>query len=438
MIYQHKGIALIYVLAITCIVALIISVMMSQFMLQRHSIKSEILEVRNFYLAEAGVKKALYYLGEEKGIDWRTGTYVADQPITDSVFWQKNDKVEISALDDAGYISITSTVKGKNSKSIAVTAAGIMPQELCYSLYLVSDKPLILREGSKLKGRVRLNHEPIFQGGSIDAVLETNQSFQLPPALTGSFSSSISYYKYLLSSPKIFEKELFSPQSFSPEKPITAKSIFVNDLVLIENNNHDSIWLAGNNQTIVSTAEVQISGTTTMNNVTIIAVGPIRILDNAQIRSSKLYSETAIEVREDAAFSGVLIAPEIIVSEKAKILYPSNLYCGPPFDHGRISINSDSTFWGNIINLCTSNKSRTVIDHNTEIEGLVYSYALVTLKGTVSGHMFCKGFHESAADTSNTNILSGVIKSSSNPKLITIPFLFSEITEFKVIKWQEL
>lgn len=438
MIDQNRGIALIYVLAITCIVALLIGVMMSQYMLQRHSIKSEILEVQNFYTAESGVKKALYYLEGEKGINWRTGTYVADQPITDSVFWQRNDEVALSVLDDCGFIAIKSRIKKKPTKSIQVTIAGIIPQALNYSLNVVSDKPIILKEGSKIKGRARLNHEPMFQGGSIDAVLETNQSFQLPPALPGSFSNTISYFKYLLSSPKLFDKELFSPQVFSPEKPLPAKCIFVNDLVLIENKDHDSLWIAGSNQTIVSTAEVQVSGATAMNNATIIAVGPIRILDNAHIKSSKIYSETAIEVRESSSFSGVLIAPEIIISEKTQVINPSNIYCGPPFDHGRIRISSDSLFWGNVINLCSSSKSSTVIDHNAKIEGFVYSFAPVTLRGTVSGYLLCKGFYESVTDTANTNILSGVIESSSAPELISIPFLFSEINEFKVIKWQEL
>lgn len=437
MIRNQRGIALIYVLAITCIVSLLIGIMMSRYMLQQRSIRSSIQKIQNFYTAESGVRKAFYYLRKEKGISWRTGTLVAHKPIKDTVFWQRGDEVELSVLDDCGYIRIKSQVKQKPSKSIEVIAAGILPEALKYTLHVVSENPLILKQGSKIKGRVRLNHEPIFRGGSIDAILETNPSLKLPSALTTPFSNSIGYFRYLLSSPKSFETELFSPQVFSPERPLPGKKVFVNDVVLIENRSRDSRWHAGNHLTIVSTAEVQISGASMMNDVTIIAIGPIKILDNAHVKASKLYSETAIEVREEAIFSGVLIAPEISVAEKANISNPTTLYCGPPFNNGRINLASDSVVYGNVINLCTGKKSKIVINHNAEIEGFVYSLAPVTLQGTLNGFLFCNGFDESTADTTNTNILSGVIKPPADPELLSVPLLFSEIKEFRIIKWQE-
>ncbi|GAI07396.1 unnamed protein product, partial [marine sediment metagenome] len=60
---------------------------MHQYILQRHSIRSTIQKIQNFYTAEAGIKKALYYIKEEKGINWRTGTLLANEPIKDTIFW---------------------------------------------------------------------------------------------------------------------------------------------------------------------------------------------------------------------------------------------------------------------------------------------------------------------------------------------------------------
>lgn len=437
MIKSHKGIALIYVIAITCIVSLLIGVMMYQYILQRHSIRSTIQKIQNFYTAESGIKKALYYIKEEKGINWRTGTVLANEPIKDTIFWQKDDEVEISVLDYCGYLKIKSQAKKKPQKTIEVIAAGILPENLKYNLILKSSNPLILKQGSKLKGKIRVNLEPIFQGGSIDAILETNPSVQLPNVETEPFKNSIAFFRHLLSSPKEFDAELFSPQVFSPERPILQKNIFVNDAVLIENRDLDSMWHAGDNLFIASTAEVQISGSAMLNNITITAIGPIKILDKAQVKASRIYSETQIELREQSSFSGVLIAPDIKIAEKAVITNPSTIYCGPPFKKGCIIVNNQNMIYCSIINLCTGGKSKIEINENAEIEGIIYSEAPVTLKGKLNGFLSCNGFYEDTGDTTNTNIISGIINPPINPELLSVPLIFPDINEFKIIKWQE-
>jgi hypothetical protein len=434
MIKSHKGIALIYVIAITCIVSLLIGVMMYQYILQRHSIRSTIQKIQSFYTAEAGIKKALYYIKEEKGINWRTGTVLANEPIKDTIFWQKDDEVEISVLDHCGYLKIKSQVKKKPLKSIEVIAAGILPEKLKYNLILKSTKPLILKQGSKLKGKIRVNLEPKFQGGSIEAILETNPSLQLPKVEPAPFKNSIAFFRHLLSSPEEFDAELFSPQVFSPENPILQKKVFVNDAVLIENRDLDSIWHAGDNLFIASTAEVQISGSAMLNNITIMAIGPIKILDKAQVKASRIYSETQIELREQSSFSGVLIAPDIKIAEKAVITNPSTIYCGPK--KGHLIIDSKNIIYCNIINLCVGGKSKIEINENAEIEGIIYSRAPVTLKGKLNGFLSCNGFHEETGDT-NTNVISGIINPPKYPELLSVPLIFPDINEFKIIKWQE-
>lgn len=438
---SHRGIAMIYVIAITGIISLTIGIMITQYVMHVHSIRSSIQKTQSFYTAEAGIKKALYYLTEdpEKGFEWRTGDHFNDEPITEKVFYNRNDEVEISVLDDCGYLRIKSRTKNKPGKLIETLIAGLVPNSMKNNLYVVSTKPLILNSGSWIKGTVKLNREPVFHGGSIDAILETNSSLSLTPVLNKTFVNSIHYFRYLLSTPGIFNAELYAPQVFSPENPFKTRTLFVNDAVLIENRNYDSLWYAGNNLTIASTADVQISGLTSMSNITIIAIGSVKILDNARVKSSRIYSETGIELREEAEFTGVLIAPEIKIAEKARLYESTILYCGSPLKRGKMIFRNELPCFCNIINLCTGKDSHVEISRCAKIEGFVYSRAPITHLGEISGFVFCNGFFEDpiTQDTTNKNIVSGIIKPPDSLRSFLIPVVFQEIEDFKILKWQE-
>ncbi len=438
---ESKGYALLIVITVTFVVSLFIGLMVSQYIYQRHSIKSSIQKIQSFYTAEAGIKKAFYYLKEdpEKGIGWRTGNLIVDNPLKEEIFYHQNNEVEISVVDDCGYLRIKSRAIGKFPKTIEIISAGIFPDELQSNLCLISSKPLVLGAGSQLKGRIKLNQEPIYRGGSIDGMLETNSSLSLPVVLTEPFKNSIKYFRYLLSHPENFDRELFSPQVFSPQRPFRAKKIFVNDAVLIENKNFDSLWCAGDNLILASTAEIQISGATKISNSTIVAVGPVRILDKAVLNSTKIYSETSIELREEAKFSGILIAPEIKVSEKAQIFNSSLIYCGVPFKDGKIVFNNELPICCTIINLCQGKNSLIEISSKSEIEGFIYTLAPIKHLGKISGFVYCQGFYNPpiTEDTTNTNVLSGVIQPMPAPEYFTIPLIFQEIKDFKIIQWHE-
>lgn len=438
---DSRGIAMIFVIVITGIVSLIIGIMMTQYITHTHSIKSSVQKIQSYYTAEAGIKKAFHYLKEdkEKGIVWRTGDLIQDVPIKEKVFYNRDDEVEISVIDDCGYLRIKSQIKGNPRKLIEMLAAGVVPDNLRNNLYLVSSKPLILNSGSQLNGLIKLNHEPIFHGGGIDGLLETNNSLSLPPFLKKTFTNSINYFRYLLSTPDLFTAELFAPQIFSPANPLPVRKFFVNDAVLIENRNYDSLWHAGNNLIIASTADVQISGYTKMNNALIIAIGSVKILDKSEVKSSKIYSETSIELREEAEFSGILIAPEIKIAEKARVFSPAIIYCGAPFKHGKMIFNNELPVYCNIVNLCSDKNSLIEISECAKIEGFIYSYAEITLRGEISGFVYSRGFREKPVtqDTTNTNIISGIIKPADSLNAFFIPVVFQDIKDFKIIQWQE-
>ncbi len=433
-----KGIGMIFVIAITGVVSLIVGLMMSKYITHTRSIRTLKQKIQSFYTAEAGIKKAFYYLkeDEEKGIEWRTGSIIQNIPIKQKIFYDKNDEVSISVVDDCGFLRIRSQTVGGPRKAVEVLVVGIVPDNLKNNLYLVSSKPLILNSGSSLKGKIKLNHEPIFQGGSIDGVLETNSSLSLPPLITKTFTNSINYFRYLLSTPDNFAVELFAPQIVSPEQPLPAREVFVNDVVLIENSNYDTIWNAGSNVKIASTADVQISGSTKINDACIVAIGSVKILDNACVKSSKIYSESSIELRKDATFSGVLIAPEIEIAERAQLFEPTIIYGGLPFKRCKMIFSNRLPIYCNIINLCTA-KSFVEITENTQIEGFVYSHAPIVLKGEINGFVYCQSFQESpvtGGDTTNNNIICGTIRPPDSAKSISIPVVSADVRDFKVIK----
>ena len=432
---------MIYVIAVTGIVSLIIGIMITQYLMHTYSIRSSIQEVQDFYTAEAGIKKALYYLTSdpEKGFEWRTGDCFEDEPIIEKVFYDLNDEVNISVLDDCGYLKIISRTKKTPGKRIEILVSGVIPSNLENNLFVVAQKPLVLDSGSWIKGLIKLNREPVFQGGSIDGILEINNTLSLTPFLTKTFVNSIHYFRYLLSTPGFFTSELFAPQVFSPEYPLKAKKLFVNDAVLVENTNYDSLWHAGDNLIIASTADVQLSGLTEMSDITILAIGTVKFLDKVRIKSSRIYSETGIVVAEEAEFTGVFIAPEIKIIEKAKLSEPSILYCGSPFKRGTVIFDSELPCFCSVINLCTDEGSSIEISERSKLEGFVYSRAPVTHRGEISGFVYCNGFFEDpiTQDTTNTNIISGIIKPPDSVKAFLIPMVFPDIDDFSILNWQE-
>jgi hypothetical protein len=439
--HQAKGIAMITVIAITGLMTLLISLMMIQHFMRRSAIKSAIHNVQNFYTAESGIKKAFYYLtkDETKGIQWRTGDLFSDSPLEENIFYNRNDRVEISVIDDCGCLRITSRVKANPPKLVEIVAAGEVPDNLKCNLQLVASKPLILASGSHVSGRVRVNQELIFQGGSIDAVIENSSSLSMPSVLTKPFGNAIQYFRHLLSDPGSFGCELFSPQIFSMQRPFLSQGIFVNDMVLIENRSTDSTWHVADGLTIASTGEVQISGKTRMNHATIVAIGPVKVMDQSEIKTSKIYSETSVELRDQASFSGVLIAPEIRISDKARLLYSTLLYSGSPFKDGRMSMDSEAPIYCTIFNLSGGKNSLLEISLRTKVTGFIYARAPITLRGEVEGCVLCQGFHENPVtpDTTNTNIISGTIRPAQSAVSLFLPVVFSEINDFRILEWVE-
>ncbi len=426
----NRGAALIYVITVSFIASIVISLMVSRYLYQCYSIRNEFRAIQNSYTAESGIKLALHKL-KEKNFLWRTGTLNNDIPIIERPFWGKDDRVRISVVDYFGYLKIECEALSLPKKSASVIIAGQIPESLRYNLMLASEKPLVLDPESKIVGRIKLNQSPQYRGGAINAILETEPGLRLPEPIVGSFKNSIIYLKNLLSSPGRFSIELFSPQVFSPENQLPQNMVFVNDAVLIENKSSCALWSTGG-ITLAATAMVQISGYTSLNGVIIAAVGPINVLGDVRISNSILYSESAIKITGQATISGVFIAPNIEISQSSRLVEPALLYAGPPFSRGVIMVASEEPIQCSILNLCTGN---LIIKEPAEVMGFIYSRAPVSLEGRFRGFLYCQGFYEPSSDTTNTNILLGTIEPPDYD--CSIPIIFSEIKKFRPLLWTD-
>lgn len=438
---HSKGAAMLYVIVFIMLVSLLIGLMTTQYITHRRSLYTAKRKIQDLYTVEAGVKKALWYLSgnTDKGITWRTGTVLQDTPIIEKVFFALDEQVRLSVLDDCGFVRITSETFYRPGAKMEVTIGSHVPEAFRTNLYITAPKPLILQTGSYVRGMVKVNKTPLFRGGGIEGVIETDESLSLPPILTQSFTQSIAMFQYWLTSPHVIDRELFSPQVFSPENPLPCGSLYVNDAVLVENQDMDSIWTAGNHNMIISTADIQISGYTRLDNVCLLAYGSVSLLDSVQVIGSRIYSEAGIHLGHNVRYSGVLMAPQITVTDHARVIEPSLLYCGGTFKSGMIVLSSNIPQYCTIINLCSDKDSRIEIPYGSTVNGFVYSKTPIMHRGTINGYVFCNGFYEETTyeDTTNHNILSGVINPPEDDQSLTIPLLFHETSDFRIIKWHE-
>ena len=431
---------MLYVILVIGLIALIASIMMTQYLSRLQSIKRTVLTLQSRYNAEAGIKKVLYLMFNDVNYSplWRTGDLIEDCPVKVGLYHDQADSNLISVVDQCGYIKIKSSTLSGQRKTVEAVFAGCLAENQQVNLYCASTIPLTLSAGSQAKGLIKLKQSPVFQGGSLEGILETNEGLNPMPINTTGLSTAIRYFKYLISSPIIFNTELHSPQVFTPENRIPGTKVFINDAVLIENRNQDSVWHVGIGITLVSTAEIQVSGNTLMSNALLTGVGSIRLLDQAVLDNSMIYSEESIELGDSSVFSGVLIAPQIKISDHARLKDHALVYCGAPFENGCFYVAGTETLSANMINNCAGKKSIIDIGTFSLVQGMVYSQTVISLRGVIQGYVFARNFCErfEPEDTTSRNILCGRIMPLEHAD-IPIPIVFSDIKRLKMRSWQE-
>lgn len=404
------------------------------------------------YTAEAGITKALWYLAGNggKNVGWRTQGGVEDNPVEESPFLNRNDKCEISVADRGGYLLIVTQGKsGKASKRIEASLGVEIPQNFNLALYVWSSDSLILTPGSAVRGGVLSGGPVKYSGGSVEGNVRQGA---LPTFQSLAFDRTITRFHEILSNPYKATKELFSPQVFDgsgkAEFPSGRGVFFVNDAVLFQGGTLDSPLVFEGRGTLVSTAEIQISGDVALSGLTLISSGPIKVLERAKLTDCLLYSETSVTIQEDAAFQGQIVSlQDISVTDKAVVRYPSVLYSSGVLQgktaKGTISISGDAVVNGVVISHSQTslpeNEVGMDLDERAIVNGLVYAMNRARIRGRVNGIAMARTLWEEPyyPDTLNHNLLKGTVDRTQLPPDIALPQGFSDKPIFKILAWKE-
>jgi predicted acyltransferase (DUF342 family) len=273
----------------------------------------------------------------------------------------------------------------------------------------------------------------------------------LPPFSSLSFDRVITRLHDLLSNPYKASKELFSRQVFEEDKPLgipTNGVLFVNDIVLFQGGGLGSNPVFKGPGTIVSTAEIQVSGDVSLESMILIASGPIKVMDRAKLTDCILYSETAVSLSGDANFQGQIISPQDItlgdrvVARYPSVLYSSGVQIGKLYK-GKITIQDEATVNGTVIShsqgSIAGNDIILELDERATVNGVVYAMNRASIRGRVNGVLIAGTLYEDPVypDTLNHNILKGVINRALLPQGFLLPLGFSIKPNLQVMVWKD-
>lgn len=404
------------------------------------------------YTTEAGITKALWYLAGNggKNYGWRTQGGVEDNPVEESPFLNRNDKCEISVADRGGFLFIASQGKsGKASKRIEASMGIEIPQSYNLALYVGSSDSLILTPGSTVRGGVLTGGPVKYSGGSVEGSVRQGV---LPAFQSLAFDQTITQFHEILSNPYKVTKEYFSPRVFDGSKEAEFPSgrgvFFVNDAILFQGGTLDSPLVFEGRGILVSTGEVQISGDVALSGLTLIASGPIKVLERAKLTDCLLYSETSVTLQEEASFQGQIVSlQDISVTDKAVVRYPSVLYSSGVLEgktgKGTISISGDAVVNGVVISHSQTslpeNEVGLELDERAVVNGLIYAMNRARIRGKINGIAMARTLWEEPyyPDTTNHNLLKGTVDRSQLPPDFALPQGFSDKPVFKILAWKE-
>jgi hypothetical protein len=404
------------------------------------------------YTAEAGISKALWYLAGngDKNAGWRTCEGTEDSPFDETPFQARSDQCEISVADQGGYLLVSSQGKsGKTNKRIEACLGVEIPENFDLALYVGTSNSLILTSGSAVRGGILSGGPVKYSGGNIEGTVRKGA---LPAFQSLAFDRTITQFHDILTNPYKATKEYFSPQVFDgsgkAEFPSGRGVFFVNDAILFQGGTLDSPLVFEGRGTLVSTAEIQISGNVALSGLTLITSGPIKVMERAKLTDCLLYSETSVTLQEEASFQGQIVSlQDISVTDKAVVRYPSVLYSSGVLQgktaKGTISISGDAVVNGVVISHSQSslpeNEVGMDLDERAVVNGLVYAMNRARIRGRVNGIAMARILWEEPyyPDTLNHNLLKGTVDRTQLPPDFALPQGFSDKPVFKILAWKE-
>jgi len=433
---SREGYALILAIMIVFIVMLLIISWVT--FIQNRSRRFIHLEdsVQAFYNAESGLAKALWYLAGNGDVNFEVKNGVRAR--TDTLFGNAGSTANITVKERGFFTEIVS--EGKEGRFTETVKARIG----CSSQGILANTCNILSPGIlHIRGSVEGNLET---RGSVDGNVKgeviQNPSLSFPIISYSVISSGMAQYRSFIENPAQADTELFGPLVVDDNEDIPLKNIiYVNDVVLIENDDYSHPLTIEGSFTIVSPDEIQISGNVRLSGMDFVTYGRILITGDCIVKDAVLYSESEVELRRDAKFAGTILTKGgIKVCENVSILQNSVLLSNT--DRSQIELDDRSYINGTIV-LCPkvglgkTVTSQIVVGQNVKVKGLLYSTTGVRLKGTVTGTIFTPTFigEPMYPDTLNLNVLEGDV-AVLNEKDFILPQIFTGMPK-KLFSWEK-
>ncbi len=394
-------------------------------------------KMQAFYNAESGLAKAMWYLSGNIDVNF-TMDVSGIRTKTDTLFDDARSTANITIEERGFFTEIVSEGKEGRYTETVKLRIGCSSQEMFSNACNVLSPGLLHIRGS-VEGNVETRGTV---DGNIKGEVIQNPSFIFPAINYHIVSDRMARYRALIENPAQADTEIFGPLVIDDERDLPHKRfIYVNDVVLIQNNDYSNPLTIDGNSIIVSPDEIQISGNVRLNGIDFITYGKILVADDCIVRDAVLYSENEIEIRENAQFEGTILTKgSIKACENVNISNNSVLISNT--DKFEIRLDDRANINGTII-LCPkvglgkTVTSHVVVDEDVRIKGLIYSTSCVRLKGTVIGTVYTPTFigEPIFPDTLNMNVLEGEITTIQEQEII-LPLIFTGLPQ-KVFSWEK-
>jgi len=407
------------------------------------------------YTAEAGLAKALWYLKGNggKNSSWRTGVEgePGEGPQKEELFTRKKEICQLEIRDKGGFLQVTSTGKsGKSQRAVSVILGVAPTADFNYALVVASPIQAVIGRGTKIKGDVKVKVLPRVEG-TLEKDPIVDPALNLPSFDPAAMKRTITHFRDILTNPHKADQELFSTQVFDEDnKPDFSKGpvIYVNDSVLFEGGSIDSPLVFAGPGTIVSTADIQLSGYVRITgDLTLIAQGSIKLFDGAEVRDCTLYSDLNVELRDESMVTGQILSRySITVADRAKVFSPSFLYSMSGFikgqPRGKISILNSAIVNGVIISSERGGIKEPLVfvDEDATVNGIIYAQNRSRIRGTINGCVITQFLSEESPppDTTLKNEIRGAkIDRRKMPEDLALPLGFLKSAQFKLISWRK-
>jgi hypothetical protein len=426
-------------------------------LLQLRLILREKHRLQAFYLAEAGIYKAIWHLSGNGGKDifWRPGNEAIE------IF--DNQMAASTVQQWGGFLQVSSTANVRRAgKSIRVLLGEQPPAPFQQAVFVGGvDYPLVVTGRNRIIGDVTVGPEGVkkgrikgrdFEGEHlVDGKVIRQRRPQMPYFNPVMMETVLRKYLEVLENPS--GDQVFGGRTFvDGEMPplAEARNFYVHGDVQL--NYSDA------NTTIRGPGMISSAGNIVVQNHTkitgymeLIAAGKIIVEDEARLENCILFARQGIEVSGDGKIEGQLFSPgDIVLKERAVLSYPALVYSpGALRDQtwqGQISLQDQATVRGTVILFPNKKHHDETYDatifslgKNAKVVGAVYSRNHTSQQGTIYGTVITGQFFLYESPTIYLNWLQDAVTDRSQlPEGFLLPIGFNERPWLEVLKWEEI